>query len=386
VESAATTFAHLTLLVAAGLLGPLLGLPRRFAMPVIIGELVAGAVIGRTGLGIIDPDASAFPTLYAVGFAMLMFSAGTHVDITSPALRSGAARGALALLIVFAVAIPIGWLLSAALGVGNAPLFIVLLAGSSAAIAFPIIEERHLAGPAVSFLIAWIALADSSTVVIMPLTLTGASKLAGALGGDALILVITALALALGPRVVHGRTALKAVEAASIERGWALQVRLSVLLLLTLSMIAALFGASTLLAGFAAGAILVRLHESGRLTLQLTGLANGFFVPIFFVLLGARLDLRALFGDIHAIGLALGLVVAAVVVHLIAALIAAGERRIAVGLAASAQLGLPAAAASLALAAGALKPAFASAIVAAACLTLLPSTIGALRLGDLAKA
>src|SRR6202022_4605697 len=103
--------------------------------------------------------------------------------------------------------------------------------------------------------------------------------------------------------------------------------------------------ASTLVAGFLAGMILVRLREPGRLQLQLTGLANGFFVPVFFVLLGAQLNLRSMVSAPSSMLLAFLLAAAAVVTHVVAARLRADERYVATGLAASAQLGLPAAAA-----------------------------------------
>ena len=90
-------------------------------------------------------------------------------------------------------------------------------------------------------------------------------------------------------------------------------------LLLGLSAIAQETGASTLVAGFLAGMVLVRLHELDRLTVQFMGVANGFFVPLFFVLLGAELNLRALLTSPSRILLAVGLAVAAVITHLIAA-------------------------------------------------------------------
>ena len=166
----------------------------------------------------------------------------------------------------------------------------------------------------------------------------------------------------------------------SLQRGWAWQVRISVVLLLGLSAIAQETGASTLVAGFLAGMILVRLRESDRLALQFTGVANGFFVPLFFVLLGAELNLRALLTEPSRILLAIGLVCAAVITHVIAARVAGHERFIATGLAASAQLGMPAAAASLGLSTGLLTPADAAALVAGGVLTLIPATIGSLLL------
>ncbi|HEY6470091.1 MAG TPA: cation:proton antiporter [Candidatus Dormibacteraeota bacterium] len=372
-------FAQLTILVLAGLAGPLLAFGRRGLIPVVIGELIAGFVLGRTGFGVIDSATQPLPVLSAIGFAMLMFTAGTHVDIGSPAIRQGFARGVLALAVVAVTAIPIGILLDHSLAIGHPALIAVIITGSSAAIAFPIIEERKLAGPNVAFLIAWVALADSVTVVIMPLTIAKGGNPLEAIGGDAAIIAVGVLALLTANRLRRDGI-VGQMRDESLQRGWAWQVRISLALLLGLSAIAQETGASTLVAGFLGGMILVRLHESDRLALQFTGVANGFFVPLFFVLLGAELNLRAMFTTPSRILLALGLVVAAVITHVIAARVAGHERFISTGLAASAQLGMPAAAASLGLTSGLLTPADAAALVAGGVLTLIPATIGSLLL------
>lgn len=372
-------FAQLTILVLAGLAGPLLAFGRRGLIPVVIGELIAGFVLGRTGFGVITSSAQPLPVLSALGFAMLMFTAGTHVDIGSPAIRQGFARGLLALAVVALTAVPLGLLLDHALAVGHPALIAVIVTGSSAAIAFPIIEERKLAGPNVAFLIAWVALADSVTVVIMPLTIAKSGNPLEAIGGDAAIIAAGVLIMVAASKAGRIRF-LTDLHDESLHRGWAWQVRISLVLLLGLSAIAQQTGASTLVAGFLAGMILVRLHESDRLALQFTGVANGFFVPLFFVLLGAELNLRALLSSPSRILLAIGLAVAAVITHTIAARVAGHTRYVATGLAASAQLGMPAAAASLGLASGLLTSADAAALVAGGCLTLIPATIGSLLL------
>ncbi len=213
----------------------------------------------------------------------------------------------------------------------------------------------------------------------MPLTLAKSGNPLEAIGGDALIIAVGVIVL-LGAGRLPGRHVVDEMRDESLQRGWAWQERISIVLLLGLSTIAQETGASTLVAGFLAGMILVRLRESDRLALQFTGVANGFFVPLFFVLLGAELNLRALLTSPSRILLAVGLAVAAVITHLIAARVAGHERYIATGLAASAQLGMPAAAASLGLTSGLLTPAEAAALVAGGCLTLIPATIGSLLL------
>lgn len=372
-------FALLTIVMLVGLAGPLLGYGRRGLVPVVVGELIGGAVLGRTGFGVIDPTIQPLPAFSALGFAMLMFSAGTHVDIGSPQIREGFVRGLSALAVVAVVAAGLGILVDRAMAIGHPALLAVLIAGSSAAIALPIIVERKLAGPNISFLIAWVAVADSVTVVLMPLTLTGGSNVGMALGGDAAVIAAAVLVLYVADRLRHSHPSHQ-LRDWSLTRGWSWQVRLAVLLVLGLSAIAERMGSSTLIAGFLAGIVLVRLREPGRVAVQLSGIADGFFVPIFFVLLGAELNLRALVSDPSRIALAFLLAVAAVVAHVIAAAVRGTDNRVATGMAASAQLGLPAAAASLGLSTGLLPAGVGAALVAAGLLTLFPATLGSLLL------
>ena len=372
-------FSQLTVLALAGLAGPLLAFAGRGLVPVVIGELAAGVVLGHTGFGAVDPAAQPLPAFKAIGFAMLMLAAGTHADIGSPAIRQGFLRGLGAFAVVAVTALPVGVLVDHAIGVGHPALLVVLIAGSSAAVAVPIITERGLTGDHVAVLIAWVAIADASTAVVMPLTLSSSGNVAEALGGDAAIVAAGALALVVAQRVRHTRP-VHELRDQSLSRGWALQLRVSLLLLLGLSAIADRTGASTLVAGFLAGMVLVRLREPDRLSLQLSGVGNGFFVPLFFVLLGAQLDLRALVSSPSRIALALLLAAAAVLTHVIAAAVMTRSHRVATGLAASAPLGMPAAAASLGLSTHLLAPADAAALVAAGCLTLIPATVGSLLL------
>ena len=104
------------------------------------------------------------------------------------------------------------------------------------------------------------------------------------------------------------------------------------------------------------------------------------------MLLGSELDLRSLFADPPAILLALVMAVSGVAIHLAASRVVAPPPWSGFGLAAAAQLGLPAAAASLGLGTGALSPAVAAAIVLAGCLTVLPAAFGTRGLADVLAA
>jgi Kef-type K+ transport system membrane component KefB len=349
-------------------------------VPVVVGEIAAGLILGKSGFGWIDPNVVPLPSLSTIGFILLMFAAGSHIDFGSPTFKAGVRRGLAALALVVLAAIPGAFVLVAISGVGAPTWIAVLLVGSSAAVAFPIIVEDRLNPASVASLIAWIALADSITVILLPLAIGTNGSPVAAILADAAIVGLGIAVLVGGSRLRSFRPA-RRMRIWSRSRGWALQLRLALLLVFVFGAIAETWGGSQLVAGFVAGIVLGRLREPSRLATQLSGLADGFLVPAFFVLLGARLDVRALAGDSGALSFMVLDAVAVVLVHMVGGL-ALRDRRVPTALAASAQLGLPSAAATLGLQAGVLTPALAAALVGAALLTLVPATIGSFRLAE----
>jgi Kef-type K+ transport system membrane component KefB len=137
-------------------------------------------------------------------------------------------------------------------------------------------------------------------------------------------------------------------------------------------------GASILIAGFGAGVTVALIGGPKRLSTQMRGIADGFFIPLYFVVLGAQLDLGGLVKHPSLLVLAGVLAALNVAIHLLA--VALVRRPVATGLAASAQLGVPAAIASLGLAEHVLSADVATAIVVAALVSLGVCTAGVERL------
>lgn len=81
-------FGALAIVTVAGLAGPLLASVPGLRIPVVIGELAIGLVIGRTGFGVVDSGDRTFELLANIGFALVMFVVGTHVPIRDTTLRS----------------------------------------------------------------------------------------------------------------------------------------------------------------------------------------------------------------------------------------------------------------------------------------------------------
>jgi Kef-type K+ transport system membrane component KefB len=367
------SFGILTLIVACGLAGPLLSGATRLAVPVVVGEIAAGVVVGQTGLREINPADPTVVFLSAVGFAMLMFIVGTHLPLRDPGLREALRTAAVAGVLSFAIAVPGGVLVAHASGVGHPAVFVLLLAASSSAVVMPIVHERSLQGEQLLVATTWIALVDIASIVALPVALEPSKALR--IGGGGVAVVVTAVAVFGIVHVSRNDRAVVALRRGSQQRGWALDLRLSLLVLFGLAALATSFGTSTLIAGFGAGMIVALAGEPRRLTQQLVGLAEGFFVPFFFVTLGAKLDFRSLASSRSDIALVGMLFAAILVCHIAVARVM--RMPVGAGLLATAQLGLPAGVVALGLTEHILRAGQGAAIVATALLTLGASAAGA---------
>ena len=373
------TFGVLALVVAAGLGGPLLAAGPSGFVPVVVGELAAGVVIGDTGFRWLDPSTSGLAFFAAVGFAMLMFAAGLAVPIRQPGISIGVRRGLVAAIVVAVLAVPAGIAVAALTPNGHGAVYALLLASGSAAILLPALEEQKLLTDQRALVVmAQVGIADVAAIVALPLVIQPSKALHAALGGLAVIGGVVVLFLA--ARAIRHTPLVRRLRHASHARAWALDLRVSLLVLFTLSWIAVRSGTSVLIAGFAVGLLVALSGGPKRLSTQVTGIGAGFFVPLFFVVLGAKLDLRAVFEKPSLLELTLLLLLANVVVHELGALIT--RQPLAAGLAATAQLGVPAAVATLGLELHTLTSPQAAAIVLAALgtLAIVPVGIAGLRL------
>jgi Kef-type K+ transport system membrane component KefB len=372
------SFGVLTLVVVAGLAGPLLSALPRVGLPLVVGEVLAGIGLGPSGAGWLDPQEPTVAFLAEVGFAMLMFVVGTRLPLRDPALRNGLPRAALGAVLVLAAAIPAGLLL-ARLGPDRPFLLADLVATSSAAVALPLLPGLATSAdpttapvPSVGFAVGWITLVDVLTVLAVPFVLSTGGLPTAVLG----TVVVVAAALTAGVVLQRARetTVGRRMRSLSASRGWALDLRVGLATLFALATLATAFGTSILVAGFAAGALLAAAGEPRRLAQQLVGVAEGFLVPVFFVTLGARLQLRALVESRSALILCVALVLASAVIHLFVVLVL--RQDVATGLLATASLGVPSAIASIGLTQGVLDPAHGAAVVTSILGTVLVSAAG----------
>src|SRR4051794_25011587 len=368
-------FGTLALIGLIGVLGPLLATPQRWRLPVVLGELIAGIALGRTGFRELHPTNQTFTFMADIGFALVMFVAGSHVPVRDPDLRPALRIGVLRALAIGMLSVGIGAAIAQGFNTGHAGLYAVLMASSSAALILPIIDSLVLGGPAVLALLPQIAIADAACIVALPLAIDPRHAARAGLG--ALAVLASAGVLFLVLRETERRGWRHRVHNLSENRSFALELRIQLLILFALAFLAVKTHVSIMLAGFSFGLAVAAVGEPRRLAKQLFAVTEGFLGPLFFVWLGAVLDLRSLGSHPSSIGLGVALGLGAVGVHV---LLRASGQRIAAGTLAAAQLGLPVAAVTLGTQLGVLHRGEAGAIILGALVTIAAATLAGRRL------
>lgn len=280
-------------------------------LPVVVGEILAGILLGKSGLHLIRPDVI-LTFLSDFGLAYLMFLSGLELDF-SQLLPSRGAHGApgsgkpgggrlsfrvhplflpgAAFLITLILGIEAGYAL-----VGRGLLKDPWLAGfifatTSLGVVLPILKERRLAGtPYGQALLAYASIADFVTMILI----TAWAAARG--GGGARDILYLFLFLFFFLQIYRGGVAmvrLPLIQRLLTAATGQFDVRTAMAVVLVFIALAERLGVETILGAFLAGAMisLIAREQGEQLRLKLDAIGFGFFVPMFFILFGANLDL-----------------------------------------------------------------------------------------------
>ena len=363
-------FETLALLAAVGFAGPVLASLPHLRIPLIIGELAAGLVLGKTGFGVLDESNSTFKLFANIGFALVMFVVGTHVPVRSREVRSAVPRALARAVLCGVVAVALGVALAWQFGTGHAALYAVLMTSSSAALALPVIDSLRLQGPPVLSLTAQIAIADAACIVLLPLVIDLRRAPTAALGAVAIAACAVVLFAVL--LVADRRGWRRRMHAYSEKHKFALELRTNLFILFVLAAVALRAHVSIMLAGFALGLVIAAVGEPRRLARQLFGITEGFFGPLFFIWLGASLRVRELGAHPKLILLGAGLGLGAVLAHCVGRLLG---QPLTFAVFSAGQLGVPVAAATIGTEEHLLAAGEASALMFGALLTIASTSI-----------
>lgn len=387
------SFTPLLIVTALAFLVPLLLTPvKRFGIPVVVGEIIAGIVVGHSGFNLIRSDV-VLQVMSEFGFAYLMLLSGLEINFSDAAgAKSAPPRkriiGNPFVLGTLMFTLSAGLSLAAGFGMIRYGLardpwiMAMILTTTSLGVVAPVLKERGLTDNRFGqTILVGALLADFLTILFI-----GAYVLLIGDGANTRLLLILLLfaafvaAYRLGTRFKQHAPARRVMQALSTATAQ-IRVRAAFAITLIFMGLAESLGVVNILGAFLAGVIIALLSSNGSSILRekLDAIGYGFFIPIFFIMAGVKFDLPALLASDRSLLMVPVLIVAAWLVKLLPALVmrlAFGWREtFAASALLSARLSFIVAVAEIGMQLGIISAAVNSAIILVAIVTCIASPI-----------
>lgn len=290
---------HLTVAQFLGLLVVMLAaaklcgaFAKAIGQPSVLGELVAGVLLSSSVLGLVDPKVEVVHLLAELGVILLLFAIGLETDLRK-LLQVGGTSAAVAAVGVF-LPFALGYGACRILGLPN---LVAIVAGASLTATSVGITARVLSDlgrlqePESQIVLGAAVIDDIIGLVILTVvaglaqgeqvTALGVARITGVAFG---FLVAT---LVVGSLIVPHLV--KAVGRIDLPGTTTI---IAVILAFSLAWLADRAGSAVIIGAFAAGILLAKTPQAHAIEHGVTELGN-FFVPLFFVSVGASVDVRA---------------------------------------------------------------------------------------------
>jgi Kef-type K+ transport system membrane component KefB len=368
---------------------------KNLLIPAMVGEILCGMIIGQSGFNLIQ--AGPWLTFLShFGFAYLMFLSGLELDfdLMRPrkipghrwTLRSCFSEPLYQSLAVFILRLAIAAVMSVLLWkagmVQQVWLMTLIFSTTSVGVVLLVLKEQgYLEKDYGQVILSSAVIADLVTVILLTMGFIFLTK-----GWDPRLLLIVVLFMAV---LVANRINDLLQEKPIIRRIFVdlahatsqIRVRGVFALMLIFVVLAQTLGAEVILGAFLAGALVSKISrgEIPNLQLKLDAIGYGFFIPIFFIMVGVNFNLGALTASASSLFLVPLLIVMAFAVNFFSSFLLrfrfSWRETFAGGILLSARLSLIVAAAAIGLEMGAITPAVNSAIIIMALVTCIASPL-----------
>lgn len=294
----------------------------RLGQPAVLGELLGGVALGLGLIGFFRPEAPLLHVLSELGVILLMFQTGIHCDLDQ-LLKAGPASLAVALA---GIVLPfgLGWGVMAALGHGGLQAVFVgaALTATSVGITARALKDLGRLQAPESQIIMGAALIDDVIGVILLSVLTsvaGTGEFSAAHAAKTTLLsaLFLVVALAAGPRLTK-----MLVGLVDRMRARGVLIVAASCFAFGLALLAHAAGTALIVGAFTAGILLAGTDKKSDVDETISPVSD-LFVPVFFVMVGARVDLKV-YNPLHPENLPLLALTASLVVLAILGKLAAG--------------------------------------------------------------
>ncbi|MBK1406699.1 monovalent cation:proton antiporter family protein [Staphylococcus hominis] len=273
-------------------------------LPVVVAEILMGIIIGNSFLGLVHKD-EMLNILSTLGFIFLMFLSGLEIDFSAfkkdTRKRQGIDKNEKNLpshlqlaLTVFSLIMVLSIILAFAfkwLGfVDDVLLMVNIISTISLGVVVPTLKEMNIMRTTIGQFILLVAvLADLFTMVL--LTIYGGinGEGGGSIWLSAILIVFTAIFYLLGS-VFKRLNFMQRLMGGTTQIG----IRAIFALIILLVALAEGVGAEYILGAFLAGVVVSLLKPDEEIIHTLDSFGYGFFIPIFFIMVGVDLDIPSL--------------------------------------------------------------------------------------------
>jgi CPA2 family monovalent cation:H+ antiporter-2 len=324
---------------------------RKTGLPVIVAEIIFGMLIGRSLFDLI-PDNEIIEFFSSFGLTYLMFLGGMETDFAK--LTNRALKQAL-MVVAVSIAVPFvtGFLLADWVGV-NRFLLGTIFCTTSLGLTLPLLKSGQFRPRFARILLTSVVLVDIVSLFLLAFVMSGVQ---GSITAHYSYSFLIILALFFLPWLIRKRKLRRKITLRlSRDSLFDIEVRLAFALIFLLAAISAQLGFHAIIGGFIAGLIASEVLPHRILKEEkLQSFGYGFFIPMFFIFTGSRVDLPGVFSDISNLTVLLALVGAGIFSKVIGVGIAARfsgfkiRESIALGIFHSARLSLIIAAADISI-------------------------------------
>ncbi len=264
---------------------------QRIGQPAVLGELIAGVLLGMSVSGLLDTSNVVFHVFAEIGVVLLLFEIGLETDI-GELLSAGATSSVVA---VTGVVLPfgLGYLVVWALGLSTMAAVVcgAALTATSVGITARVLSDLGRLQEPPGRVILGAAVIDDIVGLVILTVVEAATK-----GQEVdATFVVTTTAVAFGFLAIALAVGI-AVVPMLVELVMRVRVRgaLTVFALIAafgMAWLADLVGSAMIIGAFTAGLVLRRSKRAGEIEEGIGHLGH-FFVPLFFVYVGAQVDLH----------------------------------------------------------------------------------------------
>ena len=312
-----TLLADLALIYLAAKIGGELFL--RLRQPAVLGELVAGLIVGVSGLQWIDPQQPILQLMAQIGVTLLLFEIGLESDLKA-LFRVG--KQALAVGLIGMVApFALGYGIMTAMGA--APLLSVFvgatMTATSIGITAKVLSDLKRLNSTEGKIILGAAILDDILGIVILSVIAGVTSGTSFSWPSVALIFVKSLAFLTVALVVGNLARPYFMRLIQQLRSRGVLLTASLIFAFALAVIAEKLGSAAIIGAFAAGLVLAKSDQRHDLEKHLRPVTD-FFLPIFFVTVGAGVEL-GLFADPSTVMLTLFLTAAAIIGKLAAGML-----------------------------------------------------------------